>query len=905
MRRFVIRSAVTQAPLLLLIAVLVAVTCVGAGAAVTGLRASADTMFTKTLAQAPETARRITITFTGITDGKPAEGWVGPKLVELTGELAPLLGEPRMATLGPNLLIDAVNDRVPPGDVSLTPTAFSDLDALVEITKGRSPGPTEQVDLPSGVADALGAEAYGPQGGPRGPVAPVVEVALLTESARRLDLPIGTYVVPDSLETDVVGLSEIPVMRVVGLYEPLSEEPSALDDVAFTRAPGIGFTDETLRLRGAALVKEPRSIATAWYARSATQWTLPVVGDPAANRADDIAAAANRLALTQWPFQEQAVAGARNVSVVTGTGLGDTAEEFASRRMTSDALVYLPLSGLFIAALVAVALAARLLARRRSRDTRTVYARGASVRQLGMTRIIEALVVTAPGITLGLLVSSSLADDTATGSLRAADVTAVLGAAVAGVVTMTLAGLLRGGDSGGRNRRQAVADAGEAVVVVLAAAGVALLLSRGNLEQADPVLLLVPVLVAAAATFVMLRLVRLLLGGSKRLAVLSKGLVSLVGPSRAVDASRSSVLPALAVVLAVSVAVLGVAVTDTVARGISASGWQTTGADVQVRGTAFGAETVQQVERLTGVQTVAPVRVTDNADIVDRTGRLATGALIIADAEQLRRVTAGTPVEVEVPTGDGLRAKVGGGVVPRDDTVAVQYGAEELTVDVVGDAATFAGFGWVGESAVLVGLEAFDAAVERDLPAPNTLLIKGSPAPDALRSLVQKADPDAEVVTRSGAVAEQRNAPLTSRTTDIFVLATAGAALLSLLGVLFAVAFGAPGRRRTGRTLRTLGASRRQSSMVAAVELVPTVLVAAVVGGLCGALIAWVAGSALDLRLLTGQTFQPAVRPDVVSALLVAGITALTAVVAISGALVAAAAEAAGPMSDVLTEEES
>lgn len=896
MRRFVVRSAATQAPLLLLISVLVAFTCVGTGAASTGMRATADTMFTETLARAPQTSREINISFTGIRDARPAADEVGPELVELTGELQPLLGEPRMATLGPNLLIDAVNDRVPPGSVSLTPTAFSDVEALVEFTEGRAPGPTRRIELPPDVAAAYDFSADR---------APVVEVSLLPEAAEELDLPVGTYVVPDSAEGGVVGLAEIPVMHVVGLYEPRDDAPSVLDDASFTRAPGIGFTNDELLLRGAALVAGPEIVPAAWPGRSTAQWTLPVEGAPAAGQADEIAAAVNRLSLTQWPFQEQDARGATNVSVVAGTTLGDTAEAFVARWKTSDALVLLPLSGLLVAGLVSVTLAARLLARRRSRDTRTVYARGASVWQLGLTRMLEALAVVLPGVALGLLVASRLAAGTATGALEASDVWGVGLTAAAGVTTMAVAGLLRGGDSRARTGRQAVSDATEAVVVVLAVGGVALLLTRGNLEQADPVLLLVPVLVASAATFLMLRLVRLGLQVTKRLSARTSGLVSLVGPTRAADVSRSSVLPTLAVVLAVSVGVLAVAVTDTVSRGIADSGWQTTGADVQVRGLGFGPDTVRAVEQLAGVEAVAPTRVIDGAQISDRTGRLANARLIAVDGDAVRAVTAGTPVDLAPPAGGGLLARASTGVVPRDGTVAVEYAGEQLTLDIAGEPRPLPGFEWAGTNSVLVGLEPLDAAMNAELRAPNTLLIAGSPDTDTLQAVVEEADPEAEIVTRAGEVAEQRDAPLTARTVDIFTLATAGAALLSLLGVLFAVAFGAPGRRRTGRTLRTLGASRRQSSLVAAVELLPTVLLASVVGGLCGGLVAWVAGSALDLRLLTGQPSRPAVWPDVASTLQVAGLTVVTATVVIAAALTAGAFRAADRMSYVVTEEES
>jgi putative ABC transport system permease protein len=82
--------------------------------------------------------------------------------------------------------------------------------------------------------------------------------------------------------------------------------------------------------------------------------------------------------------------------------------------------------------------------------------------------------------------------------------------------------------------------------------------------------------------------------------------------------------------------------------------------------------------------------------------------------------------------------------------------------------------------------------------------------------------------------------------------------VLGLLGLALGTAAGAPERWQTLTRLRTLGLRPREARWVAAGELLPPVVVAAVGGPLLGVLLARLTFGSLALRLLTGTDPAPA-----------------------------------------------
>jgi len=106
-----------------------------------------------------------------------------------------------------------------------------------------------------------------------------------------------------------------------------------------------------------------------------------------------------------------------------------------------------------------------------------------------------------------------------------------------------------------------------------------------------------------------------------------------------------------------------------------------------------------------------------------------------------------------------------------------------------------------------------------------------------------------------------------------------------LLGFALGAAASAPERWETLARLRTLGLRPRDAHRVAGGELLPPVLVAAVLGPLLGVLLVEFCFGPLALRLLTGQSEDPAT-------VVPWWVLALTPVVLLLGLVAVVAAEA-------------
>ena len=91
-----------------------------------------------------------------------------------------------------------------------------------------------------------------------------------------------------------------------------------------------------------------------------------------------------------------------------------------------------------------------------------------------------------------------------------------------------------------------------------------------------------PVLVAVLAVIVILRLYQVLLRALARASARRRGVVGFVGLTRASAATVTLALPAITLVLAVTIAAFTGMVREAVARSETAASWQQTGADAAV-----------------------------------------------------------------------------------------------------------------------------------------------------------------------------------------------------------------------------------------------------------------------------------------------------------------------------------
>jgi putative ABC transport system permease protein len=124
-------------------------------------------------------------------------------------------------------------------------------------------------------------------------------------------------------------------------------------------------------------------------------------------------------------------------------------------------------------------------------------------------------------------------------------------------------------------------------------------------------------------------------------------------------------------------------------------------------------------------------------------------------------------------------------------------------------------------------------------------------------------------------------APLQHGTFVLFELAIAMAVVLGLAVMLLGLALGAAEREATLARLATMGLAEGQRSRVAALEVLPAVLAAAVAAGACALVLPRLVAPAIDLSVFTGTAGTVPLAPDVASFVLPLAGLAIVAVVAL------------------------
>jgi putative ABC transport system permease protein len=143
-----------------------------------------------------------------------------------------------------------------------------------------------------------------------------------------------------------------------------------------------------------------------------------------------------------------------------------------------------------------------------------------------------------------------------------------------------------------------------------------------------------------------------------------------------------------------------------------------------------------------------------------------------------------------------------------------------------------------------------------------------------------KSETEIKVTLREDVEEMRRSAPLAAGLLHLAYASTGILLLFGLLSVALGAAASAPARGETLARLRTLGLRARESRQVAAGELLPPVAFG-VIGGLAlGVLLVHASLGLLALRLLTGQSADPALVVPVL-ALVPAALLLLTVAVVV------------------------
>ncbi|MFB7949892.1 hypothetical protein ACFC6L_33860 [Kitasatospora phosalacinea] len=671
-------------------------------------------------------------------------------------------------------------------------------------------------------------------------------------------------------------------VRVVGLYavddpsDPFWADAGCALKACRNLTPSHGPGDPPLAYWYAVALTGPEGVAglSRWGSGAEDFWRLPVRVD--ALRADRLAETSAALAaVTSGPVAVRVTTGSGRPDVRIGSALRGAIDTARQRQAAIDSLTAVGPAGAAGVAVVVLGLAAALGAERRAAELRLLRARGAGLggvfRRLlgeGACTVLPAAVLGA-GLAWGLLPTPRWLP-----SAVAAGAVALL-ALLAFPVRVVL--VLRGPSGGARSgRRRLVAEAAVLAVTVAAVAQVA---RRGVAPAGagvDPLLVAAPLLLSLTGALLLARLQPVLVGWLARRAGRRPGAVGFLGLARAARGggrgrARPSVLPLLALVLAVACGAVGADVLGSVAADRTRVARYGLGGDAAVGagpGRALPESFLAAADRLPGVETSLPVWVADDVTMSVGGGASVRVNVVAADPVRYARLAevagrgrfdpallaggtegpGGGPLPVlvssDLPSG-GFSLRLAGGDAVEVRTVGTADGTPAVS-------------GSNGPTVVVSSLAAADLLPR--FGGPVKWLAAGHPDDVQLRALAERflgpptsgLRPGHLVRTAAGEAAALGGDPLQASAVRLFWVSVGATALFAVLAVLLTLLRAGPERAAVLARLRTMGLRPRQGLALVLAEVLPQALVAALGGALTAVCCVRLLGPAVDLSPLVG-----------------------------------------------------
>jgi putative ABC transport system permease protein len=631
------------------------------------------------------------------------------------------------------------------------------------------------------------------------------------------------------------------------------------------------------------------------------QWVYPLaVGGVSADGTQALLGSLTRA--TTVPLGLTGVFAPAVSTMAVATPLAPVLSAFLVTQAAVQTVLLLLFVSLIVVGAAVILLAAGMIAVRRADDLGLLRSRGASVRQVAALMLRGTAIVSV----LAALAGAGLAI-AVTGS---SDASSALGLSLAAVTVATaLAGppLIAGwqhrrprsGPAGaaraypGREQRIRPRGAGlrrpvaEVTAVGASVAGLIVLHHQGVPANGGINLYLAatPVLVAIPVVLIVLRLYPLAVRGLLRLSSRRAGATGFVALAGAARSSLTGVLPAFALVLALSLAAFAGMVNQAITRGEVAASWQSTGADVAI--TATSSPITPAAERaIAAVPGVRRLTATWNTGWATPGGQPVTlvavdpasyAALVASTpfpAVPLAKLGSSTPGTVSVLASPAALADLGGTAAQLASPVAMG----PIGVRVAGTVTSIPG--QPAGSAFLV-MEIRRLPGPLGVPAVNRILITGSGiSTAAMSAVILRQLPGASTAFRSAELATLTGSPLQHGADLILPLTIAAAAGFGLFILMLGVALGASDRALTLARLTIMGHER--ATRLVLLEALPAVVVAVAAGAACALALPPLVGSALDLSVFTGQGVPVTVRPDWISL----GLPAVAALLLAAAALV-------------------
>ncbi|MEZ0065779.1 putative ABC transport system permease protein [Streptacidiphilus sp. MAP12-20] len=702
-----------------------------------------------------------------------------------------------------------------------------------------------------------------------------LEVAVSRATATEMNWTVGSRIVLTGLKTPA------PQTVIVGIYaNPTAQQARNL---SWESEPLLGaphLTPDQNRpanyfWRLEAWVPPGAVAALSEFHGSQAYWWLPIATDKLTGRQAPAAAAEiNSLtagdAATQLMTIGQAPGG-----LTVSSELGHELNTFVQQRDAITPVITVGVAGTAGTAAAVLLMVFGLAAERRAEELALLRARGAGLRFLLSRLLAESLLCTTPAAAVGILAALLLlpSGDLSTAVLFGAAVWAF--ATVAGVVRAVArrrgAAATRSDVTVSRpSRRRTVMDL---FALVLTAAAVVALRQRGlgRLGQGglgiDPLTAAAPVLLGFSGALLLMRCYPLPLRLATRPTVRRRGAIGFLGLARAARTpATGSLLPLLALLLALTTAVFGQTVLSGVAAARADATVKAVGADgrVETNGPTIDQRLVDELRRTPGVRDSATVETDPQLAINPMAGTRVT--LDVVDPVPYARISAAVGLGPFDPSQLGSGTARPGEPIP---VLASQAAADQLgthptnlvtifgpvTVRLVGvlpttPASPTGDFVLAPAGAVL----AVEQARTGSRASADLVLLRGHVDGAVVRALVN-ASPERDVLgvfIRAELQATLDSTPLPSGATRLYQAAVVATTLLALLAVLLSLIQAAPARAALLARLRTMGLRPRQGYALILTEALPVIALAAVAGSVLGMVSVPVLGAGIDLSQLSG-----------------------------------------------------
>jgi putative ABC transport system permease protein len=369
-----------------------------------------------------------------------------------------------------------------------------------------------------------------------------------------------------------------------------------------------------------------------------------------------------------------------------------------------------------------------------------------------------------------------------------------------------------------------------------------------------------PVLVSLSAAVVVLRVYPVPMRAVQGIARRTRRIGGLLTLARARE--KVGALPLITLALALAVAAFGALLSTTVVVGQENASWQRTGGEVRIRQEL----TPEQVATLTDKGLTVSTVLQAPATTIALGSNLDPATVLAVDSSYADVVeAAGLPGGAELRTlatraeawspGDPLPAIASPSVAAMD-----VYGRSDIFLGrnylpiAIEPGVMSAADGWAEGPYVIVPLELLLSLETQEPIVANRTFVSGVGADDAVTAL---GLPNEVVTSRQAWLDASRGSALIGGVQQVMVLAVGAVAALAALGLLVSVIDGSRQRSRALALLRTQGVGTKYGWLLAAADLVPLILGAAIAGAAGAALVVWLLTDTLGLDVLTGEITAP------------------------------------------------